>query len=185
MELPESKADDALEFATQKHKGVYRRGGAEYITHPTAVADTVARVKPGSHQLNDLKAAAYLHDTVEDTDTTYAEILEVFGPTVMTLVHELTSDEEQLKALGKTEYLKRKFAGISSWGLVIKLADRLSNVGDLDEAEEGWAIKYATQTKAILDYLKQNRKLSPTHKQLVDEIESIINGYLTRHGGAR
>lgn len=181
MELPESKADDALEFATQKHKGVYRRGGAEYITHPKAVADTVERVKPKSHQLNDLKAAAFLHDVVEDAGVTYEEILQAFGPTVMTLVYELTSDEDQLKKHGKTEYLKRKFSEISSWGLVIKLADRLSNVGDLDEADETWAIKYATQTKDILDYLKQNRKLSQTHHLLVNEIEAIINGYLSHH----
>lgn len=181
MELPESKADDALKFATQKHKGQFRRGGAEYISHPTAVANTVARVKPNSHQLNDLRAAAYLHDVVEDTGVTYDEILAAFGPTVMTLVHELTSDEEQLEALGKTEYLKRKFSGISSWGLVIKLADRLNNVADLDEADEVWAVKYATQTKDILDYLKQNRKLSQTHHLLVNEIEAIINGYLSHH----
>jgi len=180
-DMEESKDKDALEFATQKHKGQYRRGGAEYITHPQAVADIVARVKPDSHQLDDLKSAAYLHDTVEDTGTTYEEILDAFGPTVMALVHELTSDEEQLKSLGKTEYLKRKFAGISSWGLVIKLADRLTNISDLDEADESWAIKYATQTKIILDYLKQNRTLSNTHKQLVREIEVIVDGYLARH----
>jgi len=181
--MNESRVDDALAFATKKHQGQFRRGGAEYITHPKSVADTIARIKPNSHQLDDLMIAAYAHDTVEDTDATYAEILDLFGPTVMTLVHELTSNEEQLKSLGKTEYLKRKFSGISSWGLVIKLADRLSNVADLDEASEEWAIKYATQTKNILDYLKQTRKLSSTHQQLVGEIEGIINGYLSRHGG--
>jgi (p)ppGpp synthase/HD superfamily hydrolase len=184
MNFEESNADEALRFATQKHNGQFRRGGAEYITHPTAVADTIDRVKSSSHRIDDLKSAAYLHDTLEDTDTTYEELLKQFGPVVMSLVHELTSDKAELERLGKTEYLKRKFSGMSSWALVIKLADRLSNIGDLDEADKKWAIKYARQTKDIIEYLKQNRKLSATHQKLVREIEEIVNGYLSRHPGA-
>jgi predicted RNA-binding protein with EMAP domain len=96
-------------------------------------------------------------------------------------VFELTFDEDELKRLGKTEYLKRKFAGISSWGLVIKLADRLSNIVDLDEADIEWATKYAKQTKEVIDYLKDNRKLSGTQEQLVAEITGIVEGYLGHH----
>ena len=180
--MQESKADDALRVATIKHAGQFRRGGAPYITHPVAVAGHVKRVKPGSHKIDDLTSAAYLHDTREDTDITDSEILEQFGANVLSLVHELTSDEEELKRLGKTEYLKRKFAGISSWALVIKLADRLTNVADLDEAEETWAIKYATQTKTILDFLKLHRQLTRPQQHLVIDIEEIIDGYLSRHG---
>lgn len=179
--LIDSRSADALEYATKKHAGVNRRGGAPYITHPETVAATVKRAKPGSHKLDDLVAAAYLHDTIEDTDATYEELLRLFGPNVTALVFELTSDEDELKRLGKTEYLKRKFAGISSWGLVIKLADRLSNIADLDEADVEWATKYAKQTKEVVEYLRDNRKLTGTQENLVAEISGIVSGYLNRH----
>lgn len=170
----EDLTDDALEFATKAHSGQFRRNGKEYIEHPKAVAAHVKRVKPLSHKIDTLQAAAYLHDTREDTEVTDAEILEQFGPEVLTLVHELTSDEKELARLGKTQYLKKKFSGISSWALVIKLADRLDNVSDLLDADPEWARKYTKQTQEILQYLEQNRMLTKTQQKLVDEIRSMI-----------
>ncbi len=178
MTYEEGLADDALEFATKAHSGQYRRNGKEYIEHPKAVAAHVKRVKPQSHKIDTLQAAAYLHDTREDTPTTDAEILQQFGPEVLTLVHELTSDEHELERLGKTAYLKKKFSGISSWALVIKLADRLDNVSDLEDANPEWARKYVQQTQEILVYLEQNRMLTKTQQRLVDEIRSMIVDFL-------
>lgn len=172
-----SENPSAQEFATQKHSGQFRRNGLPYIEHPKAVASHVRRVKGHSHKIKDLEDAAWLHDTLEDTDTTNAEILSTFNPNVMTLVHELTSDEEELKKLGKTEYLKKKFVGISSWALLIKLADRLTNLSDLMEADKAWATKYATQTQDVIDYLLANRKLTSPQQQLVREIQEILTEF--------
>ena len=124
--LTETMVDDAKNLATQKHAGQIRKNSGEpYITHPAAVVDIVKRTKGDSHKIDSLVAAAWTHDTLEDTDMTREDLLSQFGPEVMILVHELTSDEAELKRLGKTEYLKKKMSGISSWALVVKLADRL------------------------------------------------------------
>jgi len=175
--LIEGVPEDALVTATRAHSGQFRRGGAPYISHPARVAQHVQRVKGDSHKADDLIAAAYLHDTLEDTDMTEKQILDQFGPNVLNLVFELTSDEEELKRLGKTAYLQKKFSGISSWALVIKLSDRLDNVSDLLDADYDWALKYAKQTQDILIYLIEHRKLTSTQKRLVGEIQEILDEF--------
>ena len=61
---------------------------------------------------------------------------------------------------------------MSSWALVIKLCDRLSNVNDLDKCSESFRNKYIKETVTIIDYLIQNRSLSKTH---INIIKSIVN----------
>jgi len=175
---------DAKELATKAHHGVKRRGGEPYIIHPESVAKIVHDVK-SSKEIASLIAAAYLHDTVEDTDITLDEIREKFGELVMSLVSELTNNDEKLKMLGKEEYLIDKMLNMSSWALVIKLADRLHNLkdfekimlGDNDKAKK-WVNNYAKQTKSIIDNLKWYRKLSSTQKVLVNRIKKGIKPYI-------
>jgi (p)ppGpp synthase/HD superfamily hydrolase len=177
MDKQLESVEDALDFATQKHSGQFRRGGDSYISHPKAVADIVKQNK-SSHKLDDLISAALLHDTIEDTEATFEEIAEKFGPNVASLVWELTSDQKEIERLGKTQYLQKKVLGISSWALVIKLSDRLHNLIDLETSDSKWAKKYALQTRAIIGFLKANRKLSQTHQKLIIKIEQIIDDYL-------
>ena len=94
----------AIEFASRKHKGQVRKvSGGKYITHPLLVSYLVAQYKT-SKNLETLICAALLHDTVEDTKTTYTEILKGFGIEVAQLVFELTSDPAELKRVGKVEH---------------------------------------------------------------------------------
>ena len=165
---------NARDFATQRHKGQYRRSGDEYITHPTRVATDVRDVKGRSKNIDDIESAAYLHDTLEDTETTYDELVDEFGRNVADIVMELTSDKEEIKRVGKTPYLRNKMAGMSSYALVVKLADRLDNVRDLAQADHGWALKYAQQTQDIIEYLIDNRELSQTHLKLINKINDKI-----------
>lgn len=159
----------ALEFAAKKHFGQTRKvSGKPYITHPIQVCELVKKYKKSSKRLDDLCAAALLHDTLEDTNTTEKEITDTFNPFVSSLVQELTSNENLIKKLTKTEYLKIKMCSMSSYALVIKLCDRLSNV--MDSPKE----KSKVETKEILDFLKTNRKLSNTHKQIISEIELFV-----------
>jgi len=182
----ENKIEKAKEFAKKAHSGQYRRGTdekgnkLEYFIHPESVAEIVQRLKK-SHKIAHLIAAAYLHDTVEDTDTSINQIKEEFGELVANLVEELTSDEEQLKIMGKEKYLTQKLLTMSSWGLVIKLADRLDNVKEIPEImksgntqKKKWARKYASQTKGIITVLKNQRNLSKTQEMIVDLIEDKI-----------
>jgi len=163
--------DRALTFATEKHKGQTRfNSGEPYINHPIAVA---AIVKKYPHN-NEMLVAGYLHDTLEDTNTTYEEIEKEFGKKVADLVLELTNDEAQMNAKGKAEYLLDKMNRMSTEALIIKLADRLHNVSDFDTAKPKWRTKYKLQTETILDGLKN---LNATQQKLVKDIHNIIDKY--------
>ena len=168
---------DAIRFADKKHKGQVRKvSGEEYFSHPLMVSYLLAKYKT-SKNLEMLLAASVLHDTIEDTKTTYNEILKRFGAGVMSLVEELTSDPAAVKKLGKNEYLKKKLAGISSYALVIKLIDRLSNVTD-NPTE-----KYVNDTIDLLKYLKKNRKLSKTHQAIAADIEAVCQEKIVKTNG--
>jgi len=160
----------ALDFAKRKHAGQVRKGsGAAYVTHPVAVSYLVAAYKRSKH-LDEMLVAALLHDCLEDTNTTFKEIAINFTPLVASLVLELSNDPVEIKKVGKLEYQKRKVVGMSSYGLVIKLADRLHNLSDHP------TMKMVTDTMELLNFLKKNRKLSNTHKALVADILKICSG---------
>lgn len=165
-----------LQFATDAHQGQKRSGGAPYISHPVRVAQTIEKYKK-SHNLDALIAAAYLHDTIEDTGTTHEDLKALFGGLVASLVQELTSDKEKIAKMGKTEYLSKKMAhDLSSWALVIKLADRLDNVQDIATAKSAaWRDRYRAETSAILDYIEKNRVLTGTHQRLVGMIRDKLS----------
>lgn len=170
---------DALNFATQAHAGQERAGGGPYISHPIRVAQHVEQWKK-SHNLDALISAAYLHDTLEDTDTTHEALHDLFGGLVASLVKELTSDKTQVQQMGKKNYLAQKMAAMSSYALVIKLADRLDNVRDITTARTPqWRAKYAAETNHILDYIEKNRVLTGTHQKLIglirDKLQEVTN----------
>src|SRR6266566_5785932 len=89
----------ALRFAAEKHRRQRRKDAdaSPYINHPIAVATVLAVEGDVSDEATLL--AAVLHDTVEDTQTTFVELEEHFGPGVAGLVRELTDD----KSLEKDE----------------------------------------------------------------------------------
>jgi (p)ppGpp synthase/HD superfamily hydrolase len=193
-----SKMNVAAEFAKKAHLGQYRRGRDEkgqkvpYFSHPEAVAQLLQGVK-NSHKMAELVSAAYLHDVLEDTVETPAErqaklieIKQQFGKLVSSLVQELTSDDEELNLIGKEEYLKKKMLTMSSWGLIIKLCDRLHNVSDIPEKMQGspsdqrWAQKYAYQTKKIIETLEDERELSNSQRQVVSLIKEKIQPALDK-----
>jgi len=117
-----------------------------------------------------------LHDTVEDTEVTLDDIRTNFGEMVSSIVYELTSDGDKIKEMGKANYLLNKMLRMTSYALVIKLADRLHNCSDLPTASEKFRTKYVTETRFILDGLK-GRYLSETHKSLIDQINSKISKF--------
>lgn len=164
----------ALQYATEKHKGQFRRDGSEYIIHPTRVANYVAKFKISNH-LQTLISSAYLHDTIEDTDTTYYDIINTFGSQIASIVLELTTDEDLKKEIGKARYLSIKMKNMSSWALVIKLCDRLDNVSDLNNAPKEFRERYTKETIEILKYIIDNRKLSLTHINIIKEILHQLN----------
>lgn len=166
----------AIVFAQEKHKGQIRKDGTPYIIHPLRVSEIVKKFKK-SHRINELMAAAILHDTLEDTDTTLFELKENFGELVAMLVYTLTTDKDKSERIGKLNYLSKKLCSsklVSRWALVIKLADRLDNVSDLNSMDSEFAEKMKTETTDLLINLEKKRKLTPTQKRLVEEIRTKL-----------
>ncbi len=168
--------EKALEFALEKHKGQYRKNThIPYYWHPINVAKNIEEFK-ASKNIELLMTAALLHDTVEDCkNVTLEKIAKKFGYMVASLVDELTSNEKEITKIGKTEYLKNKMTKLSSYGLVIKLSDRLDNVRSLKETTKQFQEKYTKETKDILDHLESwVRKLTQTHKKLIEKIREAL-----------
>lgn len=155
----------AINFANERHAGQVRRVSQEpYITHPMTVMILLVSYKPKSKNLKALIQACILHDVIEDTETTFEELVELFGMLVASLVKELTSDEDEIDKIGKNEHLKNKLRGMSSYALTIKLVDRLANLQDSPKES------YKRDTYELIMYLKKVRKLSKTQKKIVADI---------------
>ena len=160
----------AKDYATMKHVGQYRKfAGEAYVEHPKRVAEIVRKFKSSS-RLDSLIKAALLHDTIEDTNTTAHDLQMMYGGLVASLVKELTSDKAGIEKMGKADYLAHKMETMSSWALVIKLADRLDNVSDLKVASKKFGDKYSRETRVILNSLRKKRKLSGTQLEIVKAI---------------
>lgn len=165
----------ALEFGNRKHEGQVRKVSRQpYIFHPIEVSFIVMKYKR-STRLEELLCASILHDTLEDTDTTFIELCQEFTPLVASLVLELTSDQESIKTMGKNEYLKKKLVGLSNYGLLLKLADRYANVTDNP------SIKYVLDTKELIMHVQANRRLSGSQAQLAKEIISSVDDIIVQH----
>lgn len=166
----------AVEFMIKAHDGQFRKfSGTEYAWHPVGVAKIVRNIKSSKNK-EKILIASLLHDTVEDTEVTLDDIRTNFGEMVSSIVYELTSDGDKIKEMGKANYLLNKMLRMTSYALVIKLADRLHNCSDLPTASEKFRTKYVTETRFILDGLK-GRYLSETHKSLIDQINNKISKF--------
>ena len=142
----------AYHFAAAKHVGQRRKGEAAepYVNHLTEVAELAARALDGADL--DVIVAAVLHDTVEDTDTTFDEIAAVFGARVASLVAEVTDDKTLPNATRKRLQIEHA-AHASPGAKIVKLADKTSNLRALvSSPPKGWPI---ARRAAYLDWSRQ------------------------------
>ena len=128
-----AKVDEAYRFAAEFHRDQRRRSGEPYINHPVEVALILAH---DLHMDEDVICAALLHDTVEDTPATLADLSELFGETVAELVDgvtKLTSIEVDSMDAKQALNLRKMFLAMSRdiRVVIIKLADRLHNMRTL------------------------------------------------------
>jgi (p)ppGpp synthase/HD superfamily hydrolase len=163
----------AKEFACLKHAGQKRKfSDTPYVTHPIEVAEKLQLLgcKPA------IIVAGYLHDTLEDTDTTEMEIETAFGSEVLHLIQGVTLPDkvEKTEEYGKGEFLAKKMLEMPIDVLTLKLADRASNVRDLATLKDTFfGQRYARETQYILQQL-QRRELDPIHQALLNEISISI-----------
>lgn len=142
----------ALAFAADRHRFQRRKDAdaSPYINHPIALADVLAN-EGGVTDMVTL-AAAVLHDTVEDTLTTPAELEAAFGPAIAGVVDEVTDDRSLTKAERKAQQIARARTASPRAGLV-KLADKICNLRDLAAAPPtGWDL---ARRQAYFDWAEQ------------------------------
>jgi GTP diphosphokinase / guanosine-3',5'-bis(diphosphate) 3'-diphosphatase len=147
----------AAAFAADKHKGQLRKNAeaTPYINHPLAVANLLARAGLEDEAV---LAAAILHDTVEDTDTTPEELEQAFGAEIAGIVAEVTDDKSLAKADRKRLQIEHA-PHLSQKAKLVKLADKICNVRDVaDDPPQGWELRrrqeYFDWAKAVVDGLR-------------------------------
>lgn len=119
----------AAEFAADKHRKQKRKGSQRpYIGHCIEVARLIAEV--GKVDDANVLAAALLHDTVEDTDTSRAELRSEFGAVIDDLVAEVTDDKSLESAARKAAQIAHA-PHLTDGAKVIKLADKTCNVREI------------------------------------------------------
>lgn len=138
----------AFEVAKNAHAGQMRKSGDEYITHPVAVAEILAKLGLNSEAL----VAALLHDTVEDTNYSLAKLRKDFGDEVANLVDGVTKlDKLSYGPTAEAETVRKMIVAMSRdiRVLVIKLADRLHNARTWQFVEPESAERKAKETLDI------------------------------------
>jgi guanosine-3',5'-bis(diphosphate) 3'-pyrophosphohydrolase len=160
----------AAEFAAFKHREQRRKGvgGSPYINHPLAVASVLA-TEAGVDDV-DVLTAAILHDTIEDTDTTAAELEREFGREVAAIVVEVTDEKIQSKALRKRLQIAHA-PHLSPQAKLVKLADKIVNLRDIIARPPNWDLKrkqeYFDWAKQVIDGLRG------VHPQLEAEFDRV------------
>jgi guanosine-3',5'-bis(diphosphate) 3'-pyrophosphohydrolase len=171
---------EALAFAADKHSG-QRRKDAEaspYINHPIAVAAVLAAEGDVSDEA--ILLAGVLHDTVEDTKTTFEELAELFGDDVTGLVREVTDDKSLPKA--ERKHLQIEHARTSSnRAKQVKIADKICNVREITSNPPGtWPLErrreYMSWSEAVVNGCRNvNPKLDQTFDQVIARAWTVLD----------
>ena len=158
----EERYEKALSFATQKHKGQYRVGGAEYITHPMAVAEIVR--EKGKNI--DCQIAALFHDLLEDTDATENEILALSNENVLEAVKLLTKQKGYVMESYVSAIRKNEIA------FAVKAADRLHNLRCALVTDTEFKRKYIFET--VDWYLNFSPEIPKAVKALAESMDTPL-----------
>lgn len=157
----------AYEVAERLHRGVNRKSGEPYITHPVAVATILAELGLDEDTL----VAALLHDTVEDTPYTVEELSAEFGPTVALLVDGVTKlDKVNYGEAAASETVRKMIIAMAKdiRVLLIKLGDRLHNARTWRFVSQSSAQRKARETLEIFAPLAHRLGMNSIKWELED-----------------
>jgi GTP diphosphokinase / guanosine-3',5'-bis(diphosphate) 3'-diphosphatase len=140
----------AFKVAEDAHKDVRRKSGEPYITHPLAVAQIVSQeIGLGAQSI----AAALMHDVIEDSEYTRADLDRMFGPSVAYIVEGLTKIQGifDMQTSMQSENFRKLLVSISDdvRVVLIKMADRLHNMRTLNSMAHAKQLKIASETMYI------------------------------------
>jgi (p)ppGpp synthase/HD superfamily hydrolase len=150
---------NAARLAERAHRDQKRRDGSPYIVHPMRVAGMVtlwvAKQPLPMPMHENMIAAAWLHDVLEDTKLTDGDVHAALGGSVTDLVVELTNaskGSKEPRAVRKSMD-RAKIAQASPEAKLIKMFDRIDNLKDLPEGDD-FGAKYAHESLLLLDVVK-------------------------------
>jgi GTP diphosphokinase / guanosine-3',5'-bis(diphosphate) 3'-diphosphatase len=155
------------DVAEERHHGQLRKSGDPYITHPLAVATILAELGMDTTTL----VAALLHDTVEDTGWTVAEVEDEFGSEVAHLVDGVTKlDKVKFGEAAEAETIRKMIVAMARDPrvLVIKLADRLHNMRTLRFLPPAKQERKARETLEVLAPLAHRLGMNTVKWELED-----------------
>ena len=169
----------ALRFSAEKHSDQRRKNAkaSPYINHPIQVAEILWRV--GNVRDITLLLASILHDTIEDTPTTPAEIEAEFGKDVLDLVLEVTDDKSLPKPVRKQLQVEHAPHKTQSAKL-LKLADKISNVQDIvTSPPKNWSLErkqeYLLWTESVVAGLRGvNESLERQYDQVLAQSKQSL-----------
>ena len=171
--------DQAVEYAREKHKDQKRKDGSPYIIHPLAVAEIVAEMGLDV----DAILGALLHDCIEDTDASHADIEKKFGASVAELVEgvtKLTRANFTSSEQAQMENLRKMFMAMSKdiRVVLIKIADRLHNMRTMQYQTPAKQISKCRETMDIYAPLAHRLGM----QKVKWELEDIALRYLDPTG---
>ncbi|MDR2825198.1 MAG: bifunctional (p)ppGpp synthetase/guanosine-3',5'-bis(diphosphate) 3'-pyrophosphohydrolase, partial [Deltaproteobacteria bacterium] len=180
----------AYVFAAASHAGQVRLSGEPYLSHPLAVANTLADLRLDDSSI----IAGFLHDTVEDTHATLPQIEEEFGGEVSGIVNGVTKISQitfDSKEAQQAENIRKMILAMSEdiRVLIVKLADRLHNMRTLDFQKPEKQLRIAKETMDIYASLANRIGLHRVKMDLEDlsfkyikpDAYDQILGWLERH----
>ncbi|MEW9806706.1 RelA/SpoT family protein [Mesorhizobium marinum] len=168
-DVNEALLNRAYVYAMQKHGHQRRASGDPYFSHPLEVAAILTDMRLDESTI----AVALLHDTIEDTTATRAEIDELFGPDIGKLVEGLTKLKKLdlvSKKAEQAENLRKLLLAISEdvRVLLVKLADRLHNMRTLHHVPENKRLRIAEETMEIYAPLAGRMGMQEMREELED-----------------
>ncbi len=170
--MPDSLEEKAKRFACHVHAQAKQRRkytNAPYIVHPGAVAELVRTVRGDETML----AAAWLHDTLEDTPTTAHQLQQLFGQEVAMLVEMLTNPPCRAQdRVQRTQFRLQHTAKASPNAQTIKIADIIDNTRDIVDNDPDFAPIYLIEKKLQLRLLRHGDPLlwQQANKQITQAI---------------
>ena len=172
-----NKVKDAFLFAKRAHVKQKRDSGEPYISHPLEVANILAELKLDGPTIT----TALLHDTIEDTGTTYAEVKNKFGTEIAELVEgvtKLSRLENKKKEFTLAENFRKLILATSKdiRVLLVKLADRLHNMRTIDAVvSEEKKKRIAKETMEIYAPLANRIGMHNVRDELEDLSFKVLN----------
>ncbi len=167
---------EAYEYSRSMHRGQFRQSGDPYFTHPVKVAQILAEMRLEDQTI----VTALLHDTIEDTISTYAEIQSRFGTEVAELVDgvtKLTDLQHSGSGAKQAENFRKLFLATSRdvRVILVKLADRLHNMRTIRHLKPDKQVKKARETMEIFAPLAGRMGMQWMRDELEDLAFSVLN----------